>query len=230
VPTSDSPPLSVAPSLPVRLRRYLRPRSRFLDVWARVRKDRFGIRSLHNLVIDLQYGGWCGGRLQNPYATAGAFPTQSIDYAALSALHRRNQITFTRDDVLVDVGCGKGRVINWWLGRRLPNQLVGLELVPEVAANTARRLREHRNVTILVGDATRNLPAEGTFFFLYSPFDRHVMARFQHEVWNSVRRLADLRILYFNCRFLDVFQADPRWRIRTLETGEPEPAALIQPA
>ena len=228
---SDSPPQLAARQVVSRgLRRGLRPRTRLVEGWAKLHKARFGVRPLHNLLIDLWFGGWCGGRFENPFTAEGAFPIQSVDYAALSTLHQRNRITIRSDDVLVDVGCGRGRVLNWWLSRGFPNRLIGLELVPEVAVSTARRLRRHANVSIRTGEATAHLPPEGTFFFLYSPFDRQVMTRFRDQVWSEVRRLDDLRILYFNSRFLDVFRDDPRWHIRTLETGEPEPAALILPA
>lgn len=195
---------------------------------ARLRKTRFGIRPLHNLITDLRFGGWCGGRTVNPFAHDGAYPIQSMDYAALNAVHRRNSIEVGPDEVLVDVGCGRGRVLNWWLARGHTNPLIGLELVPEVAAATARRLRRFRNVTIHPGDAMAQLPPEGTFYFLYSPFDRSTMRRFRDALTTTLPRA--LRILYFNCRFVDVFREDPRWRIELLETGEIEPAALIESA
>lgn len=210
-------------------RRALRPRTRLRELAGRLRKARYGFRPLHNLLIDLRYGGWCGGRTVNPFAASGAFPIQSIDYAALDALHRRNRIAFDPGDVLVDVGCGRGRVLNWWLSLGLQNRLIGLELVPSVAEATAHRLRHHPTVEIRTGDATALLPAEGTFFFLYSPFDRGVMTRFRDALLTRGRDHSRLRVLYFNCRFLDLFLGDARWRCVPLQTGEPEPAALILP-
>lgn len=221
-------------SLPAELvrlvRRSLRPRTRLLELGRRLRRSRLGARPFHNFLVDLRFGGWCGGRELNPFAEEGAFPIQSVDYATLARLHRWNGLTIPPDDVLVDVGCGKGRVLNWWLSRRLPNRLIGLELVPEVAHATSRRLRSFPTVEIRPGDATTRLPEEGTFFFLYSPFDREVMRRFRDALVARVRRLTALRVLYFNCRFLELFQEDPRWRIRMLRSGETEPAALITPA
>ena len=215
---------------PVRLKRALRPRTRILEALARLKKTRFGTRLLHNLIVDLRYGGWCGGRTINPFSAEGAFPIQSMDYAALTAVHERNGIELRHDDVLVDVGCGRGRVLNWWLARGITNPIIGLELVAEIAARTAHRLRIHPNVSIRQGDAMELLPQEGTFFFLYSPFDRAAMLRFRDTLRAKIRRLSELRILYFNCRFVDVFREDPRWRVRPLETGESDPAALIQVA
>ena len=229
VPPDPSPPPPRI-SGPRRLKRALRLRTRFLEWAARLKKTRFGLRLLHNLLVDLRYGGWCGGRTINPFSEVGAFPIQSMDYAALTAVHERNGIELRPDDVLVDVGCGRGRVLNWWLARGHANPIIGLELVADVAADTARRLRSHPNVTIRQGDAMALLPREGTFFFLYSPFDRAAMLRFRDALRARIRKLTELRILYFNCRFVDVFEEDPHWRVRYLTTGEPEPAALIQVA
>jgi precorrin-6B methylase 2 len=76
------------------------------------------------------------------------------------------------NDVLVDVGCGKGRVTNWWLSQGLRNRMVGIELDPDVASATEKRLRRFSNVTILNEDATawmpddaspRSLPASPSF-------------------------------------------------------------------
>lgn len=192
-----------------------------------VRKTRFGLRPLHNLLVDLRFGGPCGGRFANPFAAQGAYPVQSTDYAVLTTLHQRHRIVIRESDVLVDVGCGPGRVINWWLSRGLTNRIVGLELVESIAAAARERLRRYPNVEIVGGDAIANLPAEGTFFYLYSPFDAPTMERFAQQLAARAARPTELRILYFNSRHVEVFQADPRWHVQRLETGEPEPAALI---
>jgi len=86
------------------------------------------------------------------------------------------------NDVLVDVGCGKGRVINWWVSQGLRNRMVGIELEPEVAAATARRLRRFPNVTIVNADATTAVPDDATLLYLYSPFDRPTMQRLKSDI------------------------------------------------
>ena len=42
-------------------------------------------------------------------------------------------VKFTEEDSFVDVGCGKGRVLAWWLGKNLPGKATGIELDPFVA-------------------------------------------------------------------------------------------------
>lgn len=212
------------------LRTWLRPRSRLVAGLQAAAHQRLGMRPLQNWVTDLRFGGWAGGLMANPFAAQGASRVQSTDYAALSRMYRRNRIPIGATDVLVDVGCGRGRVINWWLGRGLRNRIIGVEIVPAVAAATARRLAPYPNVEIVCGDAVDLVPPEGTFFYLYNPFDARVMRRFADALLGSVAHPAKLRILYFNCRHVDVFRGDSRWRVMPLDSGEYEPASLIFPA
>lgn len=212
---------------PGALRRTLRPRTRLLAALAWLWRRRLGVRAMQNLALDLRWGGRCGGRTRNPYAARGASPVQSTDWAALARLFRRNQIGIGPADVLVDVGCGPGRVLSWWLSRGLRNRMVGIELVEPVAERARRRMRKYPNVQIRCGDAVALLPPEGTFFYLYNPFDAPVLERFAARLLALPPRPGGLRVLYFNARHLDVFRRDPRWRVALLDTGEPEPAALI---
>lgn len=208
----------------------MRPRTRVMHAYRTMVRARLGWRPLQNLVMDVRFGGWTGGLVASPFAAQGASRVQSTSYAALARLHARNDIRIAPGDVLVDVGCGRGRVINWWLSRGWRNRMLGLELLPRIARETAERLRRFPNVEIRCGDAVQIVPPEGTFFYLYNPFDASVMGRFADALLARADRPRVLRIVYFNCRHLDVFADDPRWRVRRLDTGEPEPAALVTPA
>jgi hypothetical protein len=56
--------------------------------------------------------------------------------------------------------------------------MIGLELVPGIARETAHRLRRHPNVEVCAGDAAETVPGEATVLYLYNPFDARVMRRF----------------------------------------------------
>jgi hypothetical protein len=150
--------------------------------------------------------------------------TQSMDYAQLDYLFRRNELPIHESDVLVDVGCGKGRVINYWLGRGLKNRIIGLELDESIAAKTRLRLARYPNVEIITGDATVNLPEDGTLFFLFNPFGPDVLKRFM-EQW---KRLPGARMIYWYCLHLDVIDLDSSWILEALRTGDPKRAVLIR--
>jgi SAM-dependent methyltransferase len=163
-----------------------------------------------NVAFDLRFGEILRGEVATPFSELGAEKTSNIPYLSLSLIF--GDETVAADDVLVDVGCGKGRVINWWLSRRLRNRMVGLELNPAVAAHTRERLQRYRNVTITAGDGIENLPADGTLFFLFNPFGEAVVDRFKHRVLQLPRR-DKIRIYYYNCVHAEAFESDPRFSL-----------------
>ncbi len=169
-------------------------------------------KTLRNALIDLRYGGLLGGTTRTRYAELGAFDTANSDYADLPALFGAAGVT--ADDVLVDVGCGKGRAINWLLGHYPGNEIIGIELDPEICAHTARRLRRYKRVQIRCGDATTMLPREGTIFFLFNPFDEAALARFIGALVEAGGRK---RVIYYNCTFIRLFLDDLRFDVQEIE-------------
>ena len=82
-------------------------------------------REFCDFFIDLRYGGYFGGKIKSRYAHLGAHDTASGHYSVLSCIFRKYKIKDS--DVLVDVGCGKGRVINWWLKQGHQNRIIGMD-------------------------------------------------------------------------------------------------------
>jgi len=180
-----------------------------------------------NAFRDLRYGRPLGGTIRTRYEHLGARHAVNSDYGDLAIVFAAADVQ--PDDVIVDVGCGKGRSLNWLLAHHPENTLIGIELDPEICARTAKRLRRRRRVTILCGDATTMLPHEGTLFFLFNPFDGAVTARFRDAV---VAARADAggraRIVYYNAKELHVFEADPRFAIRHIEDARLTlPSAIV---
>jgi hypothetical protein len=68
-------------------------------------------KKFYTLLVDLRFGGGVHGVVPTRYAHLGAETVANSDYAALKTI----PWDIHGPDVLVDVGCGKGRVINWWL-------------------------------------------------------------------------------------------------------------------
>lgn len=132
-----------------------------------------------------------------------------------------SELTVRPDDILVDVGCGKGRTFNWFLQQGWRNRMVGLEIVPELAAFTRSRLRSFANIEIVTGDVRTNLP-RGTVYYLFNPFGADTMSVFASAVkmmaQNDLGRPADRpTIVYARCDHLSVFQEDPFWAIREVD-------------
>lgn len=178
-------------------------------------------RRLHrlsrNAFIDMRYGGrFLGGSRPSRFRDQDASHTVNTSYSALA--HLFQQITILPSDVLVDVGCGKGRVLNWWLSQGFTNKLVGIELDPEIAASLRRRLRRYHNITILSGNASEVLPAEGTIFYLYNPFGASTLTQVKKRIETDCH--GDVTVLYYNPRHIGVFAEDTNWDVSEMAKDE----------
>jgi SAM-dependent methyltransferase len=195
----------------------------------RVIKTHCGIEALRNWLLDRKYGGSCGGRYPTHFGALGAKDTSSIDYYQLSRLfHAKNGVVIKESDVLVDVGCGKGRVINFWLHQGLRNKIVGIELDERFARPAAERLKPYKNVRIVCGNALDNVPEDGTIFFLFNPFHAPVVAAFKDRLCSMFRDGGSVTIVYCNCKCLDLFQNDPNWVVEPMRLRTFYPAAVIR--
>lgn len=200
-----------------------------LELTRRMTRRRFWLRTLPNLFHDLRHGAWLGGSGNSRPRVPGAHRTQSTDYADLSTLFSPGDLRVRPDDVAVDVGCGRGRVIHWWLDHGVRSPIVGIEIDAGIANETRRRLAGCPNVTILTGDATELLPPDGTLFFLSNPFDRRMMTRFEERLSRLRGASGRLRIVYYNAHYADVFLWSGRWTVTPLHAGLEFPVVVIRP-
>jgi|GEM_PF-1373859 len=153
-------------------------------------------------VLDYRYSGRSlRGNQPSAFRHLGANDTYHTDYSIMPLIF--DLIKVKPDDVLVDVGCGKGRVINFWLSKNLQNRIYGLELDPELARATAAQYAKRTNVTIIPGDAVQSLPREGTLFYFYNPFSEFKVKKFEEKLRDFPQ--GNIRIVYYNPKSIDVF-------------------------
>lgn len=156
-------------------------------------------------IMDLKYSRrLLHGNQKSPYKHMGANDTYHTDYSVMPLIFR--QLTIKASDVLVDVGCGKGRVINFWLGKKLHNKIYGLEIDPVIARNVASQYTDRKNVTIISGDAIQNLPQEGTIFYFYNPFSELKVREFEEKLRSFPT--SNIKIIYYNPKSIQVFDND----------------------
>lgn len=160
------------------------------------------VTSLRNLLTDVRFGGrFLGGGQRTRFADAHATDVANSDYLAMAEMFSR--IPIADDSVIVDVGCGKGRVINFLLSRGIRCEIIGIELDPEVAHATAQRLRNYANVRIVSGSIIDRWPEHATVFYAYNPFGAPVVERFCDLLETHKRPFV---LLYYNCRHRDIFE------------------------
>ncbi len=163
---------------------------------------------------DLRYSSrFLNGNMPSRFKDQGANDVYHTDYGVMPLIF--DNVPVKPDDVLVDVGCGKGRVINYWLSRKLANPIFGLEIDPAITASTSRQFAKRSNVRIIAGDAVANLPPEGTLLYFYNPFGRDKVIEFERRV-REVTGGKAVTVVYYNPKSLPVF-ANGCWDVRMID-------------
>jgi SAM-dependent methyltransferase len=194
-------------------------------------KTKCGLEPIRNYLIDRRYGGWLGGTYDGSYEHIGMYGLSSTDYSMLPKLFNElDGTSIGAEDVLVDVGCGRGRVLNWWLSLELGNRIVGIELEPRWAEETRARLAGYPDVTVIQGDVLESLPPDGTIFYLFNPFGAGVVSEFKERLLTVLGPDADFRIVYHFAFHRHVFDADPRFRVESFRTKTFHPSVVIRRA
>jgi len=125
-----------------------------------------------------------------------------------------------RGDVLVDIGAGRGRVLNYWLRAFPHNQIIGLEADATLARAVARRLRKRApRCSVIHGIAPEDVPLTGSVYFMYNPFAADILEAVVDRLITHVPEDVDLRILYYNPKHLAAVDTHPRLTIDVTELG-----------
>jgi tRNA1(Val) A37 N6-methylase TrmN6 len=138
------------------------------------------------------------------------------------------------NDVFIEFGCGKGRVV-LDAARRYPfRRVVGVEIAPDLS-DVARRLitRERarlrcRDVTIETVDATEySIPDDMTHAYLYNPFYGETFERVCENIIASLDRAPrSLRVIYLHPANHETLAATGRFRlVRLVHTTRLVPLA-----
>lgn len=186
---------------------------------------------LNNFFLDVKYAGaYLGIPLSNENKEEGFTNTTSTEYYVLNELF--SKLSMTNDDVIVDVGCGSGRVLGWLTAKYPQNKVLGVEIDPNVAASTRKRMRPYPQVEIVSGSALdRDIVKKGTIFYLFHPFHelpmRQFIALLKEQVNLGQIPVEKLVIVYHNCCCLNVFEEDPVWKIERYGDINGLPTAIV---
>lgn len=118
--------------------------------------------------------------------------------------------------VFLDVGCGKGRVL--LMASQHPFQrIVGVELMPDLAAAAERNLEQARfiarrcnNLTVVCSNAAEfTFPDQNAVIFFFNPFKEAIMRRVLDNIRSSVVATTERYILYLEPRLSQTLDACP---------------------
>lgn len=181
-------------------------------------------KTLRGVYIDLRYSGGLSGHRQPTIAVADCNPIAPSDYYSLRAIF--TYVEVKPRDVLVDIGCGDGRTINYWLHRGFKNRIIGVEIDPPTAWRTRQRLKRFKNVSIIEADASS--PPKGNLYYLYNTFSGDKMRAFEE----ALRDKRNVTIVVYNYIDISPFERD-EWNVTIIgceEDAEQYRAAIIKGA
>ena len=148
-----------------------------------------------------------------PYRIRSQSPA-AMAYIPTDLFALRNVLRYVGpEDVFVDLGCGKGRVLCFVAGRRKLKKVLGVEIVPELAQIARRKVANSRLLTpveVIEGDAAKADLNEGTVFYLFNPFGEKTLRKVLSNIETSLSsNPRGIRILYYNPRCADVLDNTP---------------------
>jgi SAM-dependent methyltransferase len=188
------------------------------------------IETLRNFWIDLMIQHtFLGGRIVSIDGSKVIYDTVSTGYSAVKLIFLK-YYAVRENDVIVDVGCGKGRVFNYLLYRGFKNRMIGYEINTEVAEKTKRNLGSYKNVEIISENIFDRFPKDANLFYLFNPFNHTLMQEFKGHILEMKDK--DPVILYYNPTCLHVFDDDrfvyELTDFSRLDLGVPHKLAIIR--
>ena len=164
-------------------------------------------QELENFLWDLRYGGrMLDDEKLSPFYDQGCYHTQSTEYEELKNIFGFWELSDS--DVIMDVGCGRGRVLNFLLKKWPKGKLYGVEIDPEIGDFTRKRLRKYSNVTIITGNSIEHIMKEVNIYFLFNPFMENLAMQFIERV----EEIHDhVRLIYYVPQFAKNILARPGW-------------------
>jgi SAM-dependent methyltransferase len=165
-------------------------------------------RLINNLIIDwIIQRRFVGGLEKSQFKNQGIHDITNSSYEQIRYLFFE-LLQIKHDDIIVDVGCGKGRVINFLLWKKVPNQIIGCEYHQDVGNKLKKVMSRYPNVEIRIGDIFEQFPENGTWFFLFNPFEKHQMQVFINNIKNLPHEQS-LTVVYTLPKYYKLFVEDP---------------------
>ena len=98
----------------------------------------------------------------------GSTGSQSTSYIILNRIF--SHVVLTEQDIFLDVGCGKGRVLAFLLKKRVPCKLCGIE-INEISGQVAMEwTKKYDQISVTLGDAFQLDYAAYSVLFFGRPF------------------------------------------------------------
>jgi SAM-dependent methyltransferase len=159
------------------------------------------LSKMHGLFWETYLGVETRGQV--PAVVAGGVHYSPLPFQAISRMLDRLELS--PDDVLVDLGCGKGRVLCLACRRRL-HQVIGIEINHDLI-KTARRnidcIRHKQSPVKIVELLAQNYEYDdATVIFMFNPFDEKTIEQVFAKLDDSYRKKPrKIKVAYAYCAY-----------------------------
>lgn len=139
----------------------------------------------------------------------GVNHTQSIEYQELREIFKNYRIR--EGEVFVDIGCGAGRVISFWILNHFGGELYGIEIDAEVADYVKEWASKYAEI---INDNVFNcLPNNASLLFMFNPFSRDDV--FLNFISLIEREFKEIRIIYYHSKYVHLINDRENWNYET---------------
>lgn len=180
----------------------------------------FAYYSLYTIYMDYRIAG-CSLQ-KNLVCNSGEeiYPVQSASYRILRCLIR--ELEFESSDVVVDIGCGWGRLLGYLLEKGdQVKELYGIEINEQAATVACHIFQNNPRVHIFHADAVKLYIPSATVLLLFNPFGAGVLENFLDAVEKQAAH--PIRIYYIHAVYESVFaERKNRWKLHKRQLLQPK--------
>lgn len=144
------------------------------------------------------------------FSAQGAEATQSSDYRCLDRIFK-TYVPLSESDVLLDVGCGEGRVLTYLYLHKAKCRLMGVELDPDVAETARRRVAHCPGIEIRCANIldAADLIQTVTVYYLFNPFNGKIFSKFVAALEKQAPH--PIRLVYLFDYYAAYLDGRPGW-------------------
>ena len=142
----------------------------------------------------------------------GGTGTQSSHYWILNRVF--SHVTLRPTDTVLDVGCGKGRVLAFFLKKKVPSRLFGIEHNEEVGRIAAEWTARYEQVQVFIGDALTLDYEPYTVLTLARPFLPVTFMTFVEQLERTVTHPVTL-VVWYDLQSKKLLKDRPGWAMQT---------------
>lgn len=162
----------------------------------------------HDILKDIFTCGTSLEKYVNSIDRSISTGSESTEYLALEEMFK--DVEINDNSRFVDIGCGKGRVLNFVHTKNKNCKVTGVEFNPEVANFTKKWADKNDNVTIINGNAFDINCDDYDILYFNRPFMEETFKQFAEKMVNEIKHPVTV-ICYADAYMSKYLKDKPNW-------------------